>query len=78
MANNKNITFDQLQSSMTKIKGEIDKKANTNHGTHVNIMMIILKLLVLLLQVSLVDCQEVIMSILHKPQLQAMLVLRLN
>ena len=35
MANNKNITFDQLQSSMTKIKGEIDKKANTNHGTHV-------------------------------------------
>ena len=35
MANNKNITFDQLQSSMTKIKGEIDKKANTSHGTHV-------------------------------------------
>ena len=35
MANNKNITFDQLQSSMTKIKGELDKKANTNHGTHV-------------------------------------------
>ena len=35
MANNKNITFDQLQSSMTKIKGELNKKANNNHGIHV-------------------------------------------
>ena len=35
MANNKNITFDQLQSSMTKIKSELNKKANNNHGTHV-------------------------------------------
>lgn len=35
MANNKNITFNQLEASMTKVKAEIDKKANTNHGTHV-------------------------------------------
>ena len=35
MANNKNITFDQLHSSMTKVKNELDKKANSNHGTHV-------------------------------------------
>ena len=35
MANNKNITFDQLHSSMTKVKSELDKKANNNHGTHV-------------------------------------------
>ena len=35
MANNKNITFDQLHSSMTKVKSELDKKANSNHGTHV-------------------------------------------
>ena len=35
MANNKNITFDQLHSSMTKVKNELDKKANNNHGTHV-------------------------------------------
>lgn len=35
MSNNKNITFDQLKTSMTKVKAEIDKKANTNHGTHV-------------------------------------------
>ena len=35
MANNKNITFNQLEASMTKVKAAIDKKANTNHGTHV-------------------------------------------
>ena len=35
MANTKLINFDQLQSSMTKIKSELDKKANNNHGTHV-------------------------------------------
>lgn len=35
MANNKNITFDQLHSSMTKVRNELDKKANNNHGTHV-------------------------------------------
>ena len=36
MANNKNITFDQLQSSMTKVKNELNKKANNSHGTHVD------------------------------------------
>ena len=35
MANNKNITFDQLQASMTKVKEALDGKANTSHGTHV-------------------------------------------
>ena len=35
MANTKLINFDQLQSSMTKIKSELDKKASNNHGTHV-------------------------------------------
>ena len=35
MANTKLINFDQLQTSMTKIKSELDKKANNNHGTHV-------------------------------------------
>ena len=36
MANNKNITFDQLHSSMIKVKNELNKKANNSHGTHVN------------------------------------------
>ena len=35
MANNKNITFNQLEASMTKVKAAIDKKANTSHGNHV-------------------------------------------
>lgn len=35
MANNKNITFDQLQSSLKKVKSAIDGKANTSHGNHV-------------------------------------------
>lgn len=35
MANNKNITFDQLQTSLKKIKSVIDGKANTSHGNHV-------------------------------------------
>lgn len=35
MANNKNITFDQLQTSLKKVKSAIDGKANTSHGNHV-------------------------------------------
>lgn len=35
MANNKNITFDQLQAAMTKVKTALDGKANSSHGTHV-------------------------------------------
>ena len=35
MANSKNITFDQLQSALTRIKNSLDKKANTSHGNHV-------------------------------------------
>ena len=35
MANNKNITFDQLQAAMTKVKKALDGKANSSHGTHV-------------------------------------------
>lgn len=35
MANTKNITFDQLQTSMNKVKASLDKKANTIHGYHV-------------------------------------------
>ena len=35
MANTKNITFDQLQTSMNKVKATLDKKANTSHGYHV-------------------------------------------
>lgn len=33
MANNKNITLDQLQSSLTRVKSELDKKSDTDH-TH--------------------------------------------
>ena len=36
MANTKLINFDQLQTSMTKVKNELNKKANNSHGTHVN------------------------------------------
>ena len=35
MANNKNITFDQLQTSLKKVKSAIDGKANASHGNHV-------------------------------------------
>lgn len=35
MANNNYITVDQLQTSMTRVKTNLDKKANINHGTHV-------------------------------------------
>ena len=35
MANSKNITFDQLQSALTRVKNSLDKKANTSHGNHV-------------------------------------------
>lgn len=36
MANTKNITFDQLQSAMTKVKSALDGKAASSHGTHVS------------------------------------------
>ena len=35
MANNKNITFDQLQAALSRVKNALDEKANTNHGNHV-------------------------------------------
>ena len=35
MANNKNITFDQLQSALARVKKLLDGKANTSHGNHV-------------------------------------------
>ncbi|MCI7207413.1 MAG: hypothetical protein MSA15_15660, partial [Clostridium sp.] len=35
MPNSKNITFDQLQSALTRVKNSLDKKANTSHGNHV-------------------------------------------
>ena len=35
MANSKNITFDQLQNALTRVKGALDGKANTVHGNHV-------------------------------------------
>ena len=35
MANNKNITFDQLQAALSRVKNALDGKANTNHGNHV-------------------------------------------
>ena len=33
--NNKNITFDQLQSALARVKKLLDGKANTSHGNHV-------------------------------------------
>lgn len=36
MANTKNITYDQLQTSLTRVKTELDKKAASSHGTHVS------------------------------------------
>lgn len=35
MANSKNITFDQLQNALTRVKSALDGKANTSHGNHV-------------------------------------------
>ena len=35
MANNDYITVNQLQTSMARVKTNLDKKANVNHGTHV-------------------------------------------
>lgn len=35
MANNKNITFDQLQNALSRVKSALDGKANTSHGNHV-------------------------------------------
>ena len=37
MANNKNITYDQLQATLNRIKTELDKKANSSHGTHLTL-----------------------------------------
>lgn len=35
MANNKNITFNQLQNALSRVKTALDGKANTSHGNHV-------------------------------------------
>ena len=35
MANSKNITFDQLQAALSRVKSALDGKANTSHGNHV-------------------------------------------
>lgn len=35
MANSKNITFDQLQNALTRVKSALDGKANASHGNHV-------------------------------------------
>ena len=35
MANSKNITFDQLQAALSRVKNALDGKANTSHGNHV-------------------------------------------
>lgn len=35
MANSKNITFDQLQNALSRVKTALDGKANTSHGNHV-------------------------------------------
>src|SRR5574344_856752 len=35
MANSKNITFDQLQNALSRVKSALDGKANTSHGNHV-------------------------------------------
>ena len=35
MANSKNITFDQLQAGLSRVKSALDGKANTSHGNHV-------------------------------------------
>lgn len=35
MANSKNITFDQLQAALSRVKSALDGKANASHGNHV-------------------------------------------